>query len=639
MNGSGPNLTFQYLRDDDRYLGSAVSSGDVNGDGIGDILGVARATKGVYFDAGRVYVWLSNGINLGNDDITPPTVALEAPDDNTTNTTTNIIDFTYNFIEDSTIATCTLVINDAINMTDTAMINGTAGQNFTTYLPDGEYLWSVNCTDASNNIGNVETRNVIVRLDVNPPVVNLERPEDNTTWTTSSTVSFNYNVSEENVLRNCTLIIDDSIVATSTTMLKDTAGQSFSYGLSNGDYLWSVNCTDENNNIGSGETWNLTVNYNAPPSNPPGGPDNPPIIPTPVVPPVEPQVVPPVVPPVEPPVIPPETLPISQGSTDHGRNTVQQCWNSSSSLTPGEIDSMSYLLNMIPCPDVKAAAPDMKKKMWCNGIEIDMGSLAALKVGFVNGKAEYNINLGGMTGQTIYCPWCSDGVKDYDEEGVDCGGASCPPCGKLEKPASAFVDLKCGDKKCQPGNEYTCPEDCRHLGWTILLIIIILLCLLINTSLWRYYKKKGRLTRNKNIIFSINTIVLRGALLYITTQYVCASAIDCENLMIILALTGITTAIFLIIFEGTSTTEWFKLRYTIMIGSSEYVEAYRNRKEIEKTITEGEKLLREDEYDAAEIIYSTIKPLYNNLPPKHKKKVIGMIRKFYKGIIEKAGGK
>jgi hypothetical protein len=27
-----------------------------------------------------------------------------------------------------------------------------------------------------------------------------------------------------------------------------------------------------------------------------------------------------------------------------------------------------------------------------------------------------------------YCGYCYDGIKNYDEEGVDCGGDSCPAC-------------------------------------------------------------------------------------------------------------------------------------------------------------------------------------------------------------------
>ena len=32
-----------------------------------------------------------------------------------------------------------------------------------------------------------------------------------------------------------------------------------------------------------------------------------------------------------------------------------------------------------------------------------------------------------------YCPWCYNNAKDYDEEGVDCGG-SCRPCAQVEIP-------------------------------------------------------------------------------------------------------------------------------------------------------------------------------------------------------------
>jgi len=38
------------------------------------------------------------------------------------------------------------------------------------------------------------------------------------------------------------------------------------------------------------------------------------------------------------------------------------------------------------------------------------------------------ISIGIIIGFEGYCDYCFDGIKDYDEEGVDCGGDGCPPC-------------------------------------------------------------------------------------------------------------------------------------------------------------------------------------------------------------------
>jgi hypothetical protein len=161
-NGSSPDVTLENLQDDNSYLGRSVSAGDVNGDGFEELIaGAYGANKSDYNTAGRVYVWTF--------DLTPE-VYLEAPGDNTFNSTTNTIDFTYNITDDGILDNCSLIINDEINITDTTMQKNTAGQNFTVYLDNGDYNWSVNCTDSGNNIGASETRNLSVNyLPANTP--------------------------------------------------------------------------------------------------------------------------------------------------------------------------------------------------------------------------------------------------------------------------------------------------------------------------------------------------------------------------------------------------------------------------------------------------------------------------------------
>ena len=53
--------------------------------------------------------------------------------------------------------------------------------NFTITLTTGDYTWSVNCTDTSNNIGASETRNISIFTDTTAPTITLELPDDNTT--------------------------------------------------------------------------------------------------------------------------------------------------------------------------------------------------------------------------------------------------------------------------------------------------------------------------------------------------------------------------------------------------------------------------------------------------------------------------
>jgi len=74
-----------------------------------------------------------------------------------------------------------------------------------------------------------------------------------------------------------------------------------------------------------------------------------------------------------------------------------------------------------------------ENKVWCNQNYTEIKDkktgkvLARLKLG-INGKMiDVDLNVEGKG----YCPYCFDGIKNYDEEDVDCGG-SCVPCAELE---------------------------------------------------------------------------------------------------------------------------------------------------------------------------------------------------------------
>lgn len=49
-----------------------------------------------------------------------------------------------------------------------------------------------------------------------------------------------------------------------------------------------------------------------------------------------------------------------------------------------------------------------------------------------DGTPRFDIDIGeklSSLSSEQFCWYCSDGVRDYDEQGIDCGGPSCPACG------------------------------------------------------------------------------------------------------------------------------------------------------------------------------------------------------------------
>ncbi len=200
-------------------------------------------------------------------DTTTPTPNLVHPANNTASSS-NSITFTYNVSEQNSVENCSLILNGAINQTNTSIIKDT-NQTFNTTLSNGNYNWSVNCTDATNNVGSSGTYNLTVN-DSDSPNITLISPANSSIWSSSSTVTFSYNVSDVNSITNCSLLVDGSIDQNDTTITKDTT-QEFTKSLSNGNYNWSINCSDFSGNSGNSSVYYLTVSYAAPSDDGNGG--------------------------------------------------------------------------------------------------------------------------------------------------------------------------------------------------------------------------------------------------------------------------------------------------------------------------------------------------------------------------------
>jgi hypothetical protein len=131
-------------------------------------------------------------------------------------------------------------------------INNTCGQNFisvslTRYLKyqgnntiTNFILWDDLCT---RNTSPYE----YYIIDESLPIVTLVFPEDNYE-SPRNNMSFVYNVTDQDSeISNCSLMINSLLNETKTPIIKDT-NQTFWLYLSNGDYTWSVSCTDSDNN-------------------------------------------------------------------------------------------------------------------------------------------------------------------------------------------------------------------------------------------------------------------------------------------------------------------------------------------------------------------------------------------------------
>ncbi|MBR9677100.1 hypothetical protein GOV04_03095 [Candidatus Woesearchaeota archaeon] len=204
-------------------------------------------------------MWLQ--VDYSPPDLVAPNVSLGKPDNNTF-WLNNLLNVNFTAIDNSLIANCTLILNDTRNETILNVLNNTE-TNISTTITDGVWSWTVNCTDENNNEGTNFTKK-IVKVDTQPPQIKLELPGNNTDWTVSPSVFFEFNVTDRmTTISSCELIVDGQEKDTFSSPQEGIALNT-SVSLANGQHNWSVNCTDSNGFENSSLVYNLTVNFFGP---------------------------------------------------------------------------------------------------------------------------------------------------------------------------------------------------------------------------------------------------------------------------------------------------------------------------------------------------------------------------------------
>ena len=207
--------------------------------------------------------------NISIVDLTDPIVNLNSPTNNS-NISNNV---TFNFIvTEDNIDSCMLYGNWTTGWHLNQTLINPSTDTIVNFAPliieDNYYIWNVQCNDTSGNSAFNKT-NFTFTLDAVAPEVHLISPTNASTWTSSQTVTFTYNVTDANAIHSCSLIIYSNVSLTDTTITKN-ATQEFIKSLSNRNYYWAVDCIDFANNQNSSETRKLTVSY-SPPSGGGGG--------------------------------------------------------------------------------------------------------------------------------------------------------------------------------------------------------------------------------------------------------------------------------------------------------------------------------------------------------------------------------
>ncbi|MBN1156329.1 hypothetical protein JXA85_01840, partial [Candidatus Woesearchaeota archaeon] len=204
-------------------------------------------------------------------DTIEPSVTLDKPEDNYANDSLQYVDITFNgstadnhYLKNVSLyhnATGTWLLNQTF---DVSNIISSFRFNLTD-ISNVSFTWNIESCDLVGNCNfSSSNRTVILNWsgveDSIAPNISLVSPQNSSRWTSSSTVTFSYNVSDDSNVTNCSLLIDGSIDQIDTTITVNMT-QSFTSTLSNSDYNWSISCSDYYGNLGNSSTYTLAVSY------------------------------------------------------------------------------------------------------------------------------------------------------------------------------------------------------------------------------------------------------------------------------------------------------------------------------------------------------------------------------------------
>ena len=125
-------------------------------------------------------------------------------------------------------------------------------------INDGVYSYNCESSDNSNNTF-FSADDYTFTVDTTKPEISLLSPSNGSTQTSSS-ITFNYNVTDNFNLTSCSLVFNGATDQTDTTITQGIS-QSFSKSsISNGDYTWRVNCLDIASNQNTSLTYDIEIN-------------------------------------------------------------------------------------------------------------------------------------------------------------------------------------------------------------------------------------------------------------------------------------------------------------------------------------------------------------------------------------------
>jgi|TARA_Y100000310_G_scaffold255224_1_gene262559 subtilisin family serine protease len=163
---------------------------------------------------------------------------------------------------------CTYSLNSGINNVTMSSLNSlifnSTNSSLSATNSSNDYNVIFYCNDSSNN-KNLSSL-IFFGIDLTYPNITLISPDTSSSYTSSSqSITFNYNVTDNINISSCNLIIDNATSLTNSTITNQSDTQSFTKSFSPGNYNWQINCTDLAGNLNNSISRSFSVTA---PSNP-----------------------------------------------------------------------------------------------------------------------------------------------------------------------------------------------------------------------------------------------------------------------------------------------------------------------------------------------------------------------------------
>ncbi|MEM4259363.1 MAG: S8 family serine peptidase [Candidatus Pacearchaeota archaeon] len=128
-----------------------------------------------------------------------------------------------------------------------------------TDIPQGSYKWNCLFYDINGNSA-FASSNLSIDYSLSAPDIILISPDDGSSATEGSSISFEYNVSSKVYIKNCSLVIDEIITDYNSSSISTSSTNSISKSLSVGSHSWSINCSDMAGNTGNSSSRSIIIN-------------------------------------------------------------------------------------------------------------------------------------------------------------------------------------------------------------------------------------------------------------------------------------------------------------------------------------------------------------------------------------------